>query len=105
MRLHCDDGQSVLQWVNELWKSDEILAFKSSADPPPIGSGLESDTFVLVIQTQCQKEVFEKHGHSFAGIDATHNTTHYVYMSLFTVIVWDQWGHGNIIYYSSNQNA
>ena len=28
------------------------------------------------------------------GIDATHNTTQYEGVSLFTVIVRDAWGHG-----------
>ena len=104
MRLHRNDGQSVLQWVDKLRKADEILAFKSSADPPPENSGLAGDTFVLIIQTRYQKEVFKKHGHSSAGIDATHNTTHYANTSLFTVNVRDRWGHGKINY-SSNQNA
>ena len=63
------------------------------------GSGLAVDTFVLMIQTHYQKEVFEKYGHGFAGIDATHNTTHYENMSLFTVIIQDNWGHGEIICY------
>ena len=47
-----------------------------------------------MIQTKYQKEVFRKYGHTFAGLDATHNTTHYENTSLFTVIVCDQWGHG-----------
>ena len=65
------------------------MAFKSGADPVPPGSELDSNAFALVIQCPYQKEVFEKDGHSFAGIDATHNTTHYENMSLFTVIIRD----------------
>ena len=98
--MHRNDGESVVQWVEHLRKFGEILAFKSSAEPAPDGSGLTADTFVLVIQTHYQKEVFEKYGHGFAGIDATHNTTHYENMSLFTIIVRDNWGHGEIIYYN-----
>jgi len=90
--LHRDDGQSILQWVE--WLKGDILAFKSSAEAAPAGSGLDADSFVLILQTEYQREVFEKEGHSFAGIDATHNTTHYVNTSLFTVIVRDRWGHG-----------
>ena len=48
----------------------------------------------LILQVLYQKEMFEKHGHAFAGIDATHNTTHYENTSLFTMLVQDQWGHG-----------
>ena len=71
-----------------------VLGFKSSADPSPPDSRLAADTFALIIQTQYQREVFKKDRHSFASIDTTHNTTHYENMSLFTVIVRDQWGHG-----------
>ena len=70
IRLHQNDGESIVQWVECLQKSREILAFKSSAEPAPDGSGLAADTFVLMIQTHYQKEVFEKYGHGFAGIDA-----------------------------------
>jgi hypothetical protein len=97
IRLHPNDGESVVQWVEHLRKAGEILAFKSGADPAPKGSGLAVDSFVLMIQTRYQKEVFEKYGHAFVGIDATHNTTHYENMSLFTVIVRDHWGHGEIL--------
>jgi len=71
-----------------------ILAFKRNVKAAPAGLGLDSDTFVFILQTEYQREVFEKEGHSFAGIDATHNMTHYVNTSLFTVIVRDQRGHG-----------
>ena len=92
--MHRDDGQSVLAWVERLRKEGSILAFKSCSDDPPPDSELAVNTFALVIQTQYQKAVFEKDDHSFAGIDATHNTTHYENMSLFTVIIHDRWGHG-----------
>jgi hypothetical protein len=65
-----------------------------SCDPPPPGSHLARDAFILIIQTAYQKELFEALGNFFIGIDATHNTTHYENVSLFTVIARDQWGHG-----------
>jgi len=67
---------------------------KTSSDEPPASSGLDNDSFVLVIQTRYQQECWQKHGPRFAGIDATHNTTHYENMSLFTLLVRDRWGHG-----------
>lgn len=88
-----DDRQSVLLWVDQLRKDGNILTFKSSADSMPKDSGLDEDAFVLVMQTPYQREVFEKYGHAFAGLDATHNTTHYTNTSLFTIIVRDHWGH------------
>jgi hypothetical protein len=41
--------------------------------------------------------MFIEHGKNFAGIDATHNTTQYENVSLFTVMVRDRWGHGESI--------
>jgi hypothetical protein len=71
-----------------------LLAFKCSSDPPPVNSGLAADVFILIVQTAYQRDVFQQDGHSFAGIDATHNTTQYENTSLFTVLVRDRWGHG-----------
>jgi len=75
-------------------RSGHHVEVKTSSDPSPTGSGLDNNAFVLVIQTKYQRECWRKHGHRFAGIDATHNTTHYENMSLFTLLVRDQWGHG-----------
>jgi len=89
VRLASQDGASVLKWVQTLRECRHYVAFKSSSDDPPSGSRLEKNTFVLVIQTKYQQECWQKHGACFAGIDATHNTTHYENMSLFTLLVRD----------------
>lgn len=94
IRLHSNDGLSSLKWIEALKKDGSILAFKSSSDPPPEGSGLAPDVFVLCIQTTYQKQLFSRLGHHFSAIDATHNTTHYENTSLFTVLNRDKWGHG-----------
>ena len=91
--LHCHDGPSILCWVERLWEAGDLLAFKSSSDPPPEGSGLEAQTFVLVIQTNYQCSIFGHEGHNYAGIDATHNMTHYENTSLFMLLVHERWGH------------
>ena len=86
----------MLQWVERLRKDGELLGFKSSTDRALKDSGLAENAFVLMIQTKYLKEVFAKYGHTFAGLDATHDTTHYENTSLFTVIVRDRWGHGGL---------
>lgn len=96
IRLDKDDGESVFEWVEKLRETGEILAFKSSTGAIPEGSTLAKDSFVLVIQTDYQKEMYRKWGNNFMGIDATHNTTHYDKMSLFTMMVRDPWGHGKL---------
>jgi hypothetical protein len=61
--------------VDHLHVHREILRFKSGPQPAPKGSGLAEKAFILMVQTIYQKEVFEKYGNNFMGIDATHNTT------------------------------
>lgn len=94
MRLAPKDGESVLKWVDILRNRGFFVSLKPSTSPPPAGSGLAPDAFVLIIQTKYQKECWNMHGGCFAAIDATHNTTHYQNMSLFTLLVRDKWGHG-----------
>jgi hypothetical protein len=91
IRLHPQDGISVLFWVEKL-KSQ--IAFKSCNDPPPEGSGLDQEAIILIIQCPYQQEMFDQLGNTFLGIDATYNTTQYEAVSLFTVLVQDRCGHG-----------
>ena len=94
IRLATQDGESVLRWVNVLRARGHYVLIKTSNNESPPNSNLDKDTFVLIIQTKYQQECWKKHGHRYAGIDATHNTTHYENMSLFTLLVRDRWGHG-----------
>lgn len=105
IRLDDRDGQSVLNWVENLRSRGELLGFKSSSDAPPPGSGLATDAFALCIQTAYQHECWTKFGNNFAGIDATHNTTHYEGMGLYTVITRDKWGHGMPVAWMISSNA
>jgi hypothetical protein len=94
--LASQDGASVLQWVEKLRAEGHYVTLKTSSDPSPSDAALPvaRDAFVLIIQTKYQQECWQKHGHTFAGLDATHNTTQYENMSLFTLLIRDKWGHG-----------
>jgi hypothetical protein len=94
VRLATQDGASVLKWVETLRARNHYVKIKTSSDNPPPGSGLDKSTFAVIIQTRYQRECWVKRGGRFTGIDATHNTTHYENMSLFTLLVRDRWGHG-----------
>lgn len=96
---------SVLEWVEHCHSNGSLLAFKASSDPVPEGFDLQPTTFALCIQTRYQCKCLEKYGNSFAGIDATHNTTYYENMSLFTVLVRDKWGHGIPVVWMISLNA
>ncbi|KAJ6527305.1 hypothetical protein DFH09DRAFT_935668, partial [Mycena vulgaris] len=98
VRLHPDDGLSTLRWVSNLRAKGHLLGFKSKSDPPPSGSGLQADVFVLMIQTGWQRRMFQKFGEALLCIDATHNTTMYENLNLTTLIVRDKWAHGTCSY-------
>lgn len=49
--------------------------------------------------------MFHRFGTKFAAIDATHNTTHYENMSLFTLLVRDNFGHGIPVAWLLSTNA
>jgi hypothetical protein len=93
-RLHSDDGQSTLAWVERLRDQGALLGFKATSDPPPLGSNLDTDTFSLMIQTRWQEKMYQKFGNHIIGVDATHNTTVYRNLNLTTLMVRDDWGHG-----------
>ena len=92
--LDDNDAISVRLWVTRLWQSGAGAVLKDKRDPPPPGSELSQQSFVLCVQTQFQMDRFRALGSDFLSIDATHNTTQYVGLQLFTLIVRDSWGHG-----------
>lgn len=94
VRLHPDDGESIRVWVEELCRQGFLLGFKAKSDPPPPGSGLESDMFSLMVQTKWQQKKYAELGQHLVCIDGTHNTTVYENMILTTLLVHDKWGHG-----------
>lgn len=94
IQLARGDGESVILWVERLRAAGHFVEIKRSTDLPPQGSNLADNAFILIIQTQYQHKCWRKYGNGFAGLDATHNTTHYVNMSLFTLMTRDEWGHG-----------
>jgi hypothetical protein len=81
------------------------MFFKASSDPPLPDSDVEPGAFLLGIQTQYQQKCFRAWGRDFAGLDATHNTTYYAGMLLFTVIVRDRHGHGMPIAWLISSNG
>ena len=92
-----NDLVSIWVWVTLIQQDSGEAFLKDKLDPPPLGSGLDPDTFVLCIQTKFQREQFQRLGSNFVFIDATHNTTQYLAISLFTLIVRDSWGHGALL--------
>ncbi len=96
--IHLDDndGISIRLWVAKLRQGGTVAFLKDRRDPPPLGSSLSSDVFVLCLQTEFQRDRFQALGSDFLSIDATHNTTQYTGVQLYTLIVRDLWGHGTL---------
>ena len=96
IRLDDNDAISVRLWVTQLRQGGVEAVLKDKMDPPPPGSGISGDCFVLCIQTVFQRDRFRSLGSDFLSIDATHNTTQYYGVQLFTLVVRDLWGHGTL---------
>jgi len=93
IRLHKEDAISTKLWVDRLKAKNIHISYKDKLDPPPSGSKLQGEDFVMCIQTAFQVDVFRCLGNGFIGIDATHNITQYPDFLLFTIIARDRWGH------------
>jgi hypothetical protein len=91
-----NDAISIKLSATHLQEVGAEVIMKDKIDPPPYGSGLSPDTFVFCIQTRFQNHQFNSIGRDFLGIDATHNTTQYAGLQLFTLIARDHWGHGTL---------
>jgi MULE transposase domain len=80
--------------VRNLAKTDSVLLFKGVTDPPPDGSRVEADVFVLIIQSKWQREVWKSIGQNYLGTDGTHNVTKYEKTNLYTIMGRDEFGRG-----------
>ena len=94
VQLDPNDAHSIQLWVERIQSWGDFIFYKNKEDPPPEGSGLADDVFILCLQTKFQSESFRRLDDTFLGIDATHNITQYKGLLLFTIMAWDHWGHG-----------
>ncbi|KAJ7572931.1 hypothetical protein C8J56DRAFT_1067274 [Mycena floridula] len=85
------DGASVHCAVEKLREEGHFMVLKMTTDAVLEGSDADPQTFILIIHTKYQMECWRKWGSDFAGLNVTHNMTHYENMSLFTIMTQDQW--------------
>lgn len=92
---HKEDGMSVDLTVKTLQTENynPILLYKPQGIQLPELPKIEKDAFILAIQTQFQKEMFEKFGSDMLCIDSTHATNAYGF-KLITCLVADNYGQG-----------
>ena len=67
-----------------------MFFYKDKIDPSPSDLPMHEGHLIVCIQTLFQLDAFWCLGSQFIGIDATHNTTIYPDMMLYTVIAWDE---------------
>lgn len=103
IKRHEDDATSVSMIVAELEQEsfNPILIFKPQGKVDQTLS-LESNSFVLAIQTQFQMELYRKHVSTIMCIDSTHGTNQYRF-KLISVIVPDDQGKGKVFFYLAIQ--
>ena len=89
-----NDAISIQVWILHIQQDGGSAMLKDRLDPAPLRSELSAEIFVLCVQTKFQVEQFQKLRSDFVSIDATHNTTEYAGLNLFTILVRDWWGHG-----------
>ena len=97
MQKASDDTDSVLYWVQEMQceEFNPVLFFKPQGQKSDF-NGVEEKDFLLALQTQFQKEMFEKHAQKLICVDATHVTTAYDFQ-LVTVLVTDDYDEGTLV--------
>ena len=73
-----------------------ILVFKLQGSKDPSHPTLQTQSFVLVIQTQFQMELYQKYASTILCIDSTHGTNQYRF-KLISIVVPDEYGKGILL--------
>jgi len=92
---HSDDATSVQLAVTALQQEDydPILYFKPQHIDGMDYPQLSQDTFVLILQTEFQKQMYSQFCSKIVCIDSTHETNSYKF-KLITLLVSDDFGAG-----------
>ena len=92
---HENDALSVERLVQELGKEKNkvVIAYKPQGNKSDVFPHPSDDSFLLVIMTDFQATMFEKHGSRIVCVDSTHKTNPYGF-KLVTVVVPDEFKNG-----------
>ncbi|XP_065684287.1 uncharacterized protein LOC124810299 [Hydra vulgaris] len=94
VQRHPNDQDSVAAWLKE-WQMKEnnpILHYKLQGEPDT-SHQFEVSDFIIIIQTEHQKNMFQQFGRAGVCIDSTHGTNGYDFL-LTTLLVVDELGEG-----------
>ena len=97
---HQDDATSVATILNKLHEEpfNPVLLYKPQHSRIPEYASLPDDVFILGIQTEWQKELFEKYASTILCMDSRHGTNAYDF-KVITCIVPDEFGKGASEFY------
>ena len=91
---HENDAVSVEHLVSELQKEDNlVVAYKPQGVTKEEFPKLREESFLLVIMTAFQSQMFIKHSGRIVCVDSTHNTNPYSF-KLVTIVVPDEFKNG-----------
>ena len=95
IKRHENDATSVTMMVAQLKQEpfNPVLVFKPQGAQDQNYPKVPAESFLLIIQTQFQMELYRKHASTILCLDATHGTNQYRF-KLMTCIVPDDHGKG-----------
>ena len=93
---HQDDATSVSIRVAELQQEpfNPVLAYKPQGTSHSQFPSLPLESFILIIQTEFQMQLYRKYAHKILCIDSTHCTNAYRF-KLISCLVQDEFGTGS----------
>ena len=95
VQRHDDDQTSVLSWIHE-WEGKDrnpVLYYKMQGDTDDQEHRLASEDFIIILQTNAQKNMMTQFASKGVCCDTTHGTTGYDF-KLATLIVLDEFQEG-----------
>ena len=70
-----------------------VFVYKSQGSVSPLFANLPQDSFLLILQSEFQLEMYKKYGSRVLCLDFTHGTNAYCF-KLITLMVADDFGNG-----------
>lgn len=92
VQKHANDHTSVCAWVRSM-KYNPVPYFKPQGSMNDGENDLTESDFLLVIQTEFQRDLLLEHGNSVVCMDATHGTNCHDFQ-LITLLIIDSLGEG-----------
>ena len=74
-----------------------MLYFKPADKEAEANEKIAKNAFVLILQSEWQRKVWNEIGAHYLGTDGTHNVTQYESLILYSLLGRDEWGKGTFL--------